>query len=287
MNEVRVDSWGALQEELFSDAWNPDIRRFRSLSAFRGLSDARYPLKTTLIRLGGPFTKMETHLLRNFRKYAHRDVVEGDSIWHWLSVAQHHGLPTRLLDWTYSPFVALHFATANIEKFHMDGAVWMVNYHQAHHLLPRPLRGELEREGSDVFTVDMLSDAVDSLPHFSSLGDETFLLFLEPPSMDDRIVNQYALFSTLSDPAAVLDKWLLTHPSLWRKIILPAELKWEVRDKLDQANITERVLFPGLDGLSSWLKRHYTPTGDAQADLPGGDGLDEDAPTKRSPAGMS
>jgi len=42
----------------------------------------------------------------------------------------------------------------------------------------------------------------------------------------------------------------------WYKIIIPAELKWEVRDKLDQANIIEQVLSPGLDG---WLKRHYSP----------------------------
>ena len=77
--------------------------------------------------------------------------------------------------------------------------------------------------------------------------------------MDDRIVNQFTFFSVMSSACALLDDWMLAHPDLWRKVIIPAELKWEVRDKLDQANITERVLFPGLDGLSRWLKRHYSP----------------------------
>jgi hypothetical protein len=63
----------------------------------------------------------------------------------------------------------------------------------------------------------------------------------------------------MPNPEAILDQWLLDHPDLWYKIILPANLKWEIRDKLDQANITERVLFPGLDGLSRWQKRYYTP----------------------------
>jgi hypothetical protein len=84
-------------------------------------------------------------------------------------------------------------------------------------------------------------------------------LFFEPPSLDERIVNQFAFFSIMTDPIAILDDWLVKHPDLYRRIIIPAELKWEVRDKLDQANITERVLFPGIDGLASWLKRHYQP----------------------------
>lgn len=50
------------------------------------------------------------HLVRNFRKYARRSFVGGDSIRNWLSLAQHHDLPTRLLDWSYSPYVALHFS---------------------------------------------------------------------------------------------------------------------------------------------------------------------------------
>lgn len=63
----------------------------------------------------------------------------------------------------------------------------------------------------------------------------------------------------MPDAGRALDSWLNLHPHLWRRIIIPAALKWEIRDKLDQANITERVLFPGLDGLSRWLKRQYSP----------------------------
>ena len=259
MNTVQISSWNELQEELFDDAWNAEIGRFRSRNAFRGLSNEDYKLETTLMRLGGDYAELEHHILRNFSKYAHRDVVQTDSVWHWLSVAQHYGLPTRLMDWTYSPFVAMHFATANIERFDNDGVIWAVNYLKVHQLLPDRLRVVLDGEGANVFTVKMLTETMESLHELDTLEQRDFVIFFEPPSIDDRIVNQIAFFSVISNPTLVLDNWLMKHPDVWRKIIIPKELKWEIRDKLDQGNVTERVLFPGLDGLSHWLKRHYSP----------------------------
>jgi hypothetical protein len=258
-NTVTVQSWNDLVDALFEKSWVPNIERFRSNYVFRGLSNRDYELKSSLIRLGGDYSNLEHHLIRNFRKYAHRDVVPSDSIWNWLSVAQHHGLPTRLMDWTYSPFIAMHFATTNLERFNLDGAVWCVDYVRAHELLPPQLRSLLEQEGCNAFTVQLLTGGANSLPEFDALAEEEFVAYFEPPSLDDRIVNQYALFSVMSNPDTYLDTWLERHPELWRKIVIPAKLKWEVRDKLDQANITERVLFPGLDGLCDWLMRHYSP----------------------------
>ncbi len=259
MDEIRVNSWGELQEQLFADMWRPDLKCFRSPYVFRGVSNASYNLETALIRLGGNYANLERHLLRNFRKYAHRDIVEQDTLWHWLSLAQHRGLPTRLLDWTVSPLVAAHFATANVDRYDIDGAIWAVNNVKAHEMLPEKLRIAAQEEGTNYFTVGMLAEVVGRLEDLDNMAPPYFVVFFEPPSMDDRIVNQFSLLSVMPDASGVLDEWLRSYPEMWRKIVIPAELKWEVRDKLDQANITERVLFPGLDGLSKWQKRYYTP----------------------------
>jgi hypothetical protein len=122
--------------------------------------------------------------------------------------------------------------------------------------LPRPLKAELKREGADVFTTEMLATAAENLADFDKLARHRFVLFFEPPSIDARIINQFALFSVMNSPSARLDDFLERKQGVSR-LIVPAHLKLEVRDKLDQANITERVLFPGLDGLTRWLRRYY------------------------------
>ena len=253
---IIVQTWEDLQKALFKDSWDNKIKRHRSDYVYRGLEDSQFTLTTTLNRLGE--SHLEKHLLRNFRKYSHNQLRSVyTSIWNWLALAQHHGLPTRLLDWTYSPYVALHFATADFANFHKDGLIWAVNYVDAKSYLPDQLALIIEEEGSHIFTAEMLDRAVTTLPGLSQLKKDNFAVFFEPPSIDERIINQYAMFSMMADPNVTIDDWLKSTQIRYFRICIPADLKWEIRDKLDQSNINERVIFPGLDGLATWLKRHY------------------------------
>lgn len=274
MKVKKVGSWDALVKEVFEDSYSEEIGRYRSPFAFRG-QPRDYPLHSGLMRLGHPLETLQTferYLFENFKKYAHQEFNGERSAWRWLSFAQHHGLPTRLLDWTYSPFVAMHFATSDLTKMKEDGVIWCVDMGALRHWLPPKLRRVLMEARTNVFTVEMLEEHFKDIQAFDTKeGARDFVLFFEPPSLDLRIVNQVALFSFMSRPGADLGDWLrdasdplsATRPpkarSVFKKIVLLSKAKWEIRDKLDQANVNERVLFPGPDGLSSWLRRWYSP----------------------------
>src|SRR5436853_713524 len=164
MGITTVSSWREL-DDLIAEASRPDNgQHAHSTLVFRGLARTDYSHVSSLARLEGDYAALERHLIRNFRKYAHRE-APGPTMWDWLALGQHHGLPTRLIDWTFSPLVALHFATANLRHFEHDGAVWLVDYVQLHRRLPEPLREAVaEGEGAIVFTTELLSELVPDLP---------------------------------------------------------------------------------------------------------------------------
>jgi hypothetical protein len=265
-NELVAESWADLQTFLFDD-YEADKGRFRSKYAYRGVLKDTYGLETSIQRMGRKPSDVELHLFRNFQKYSPINTLSGNynNFWNWLSLAQHHGLPTRLMDWTFSPNVALHFATDDITTFNDDGAIWLVDFIEARNLLPNTLRVNFALRNFLSFTTEELCETIgESLPHvydyLSQYGN--YLIFFEPPSIDDRIVNQFALFSFMLDPDSNKLTWLQEHPDLYKKVIIPAKLKWEIRDKLDQSNISERIIYPGLDGISRWLKRWYSEKDD-------------------------
>ena len=254
-----VQTWGELMEALYDQPRNKHGRH-RSDFVYRGVADSSWHLDTSLSRLGDHFEKLERPLLRSFRKYAEPGSLPKEGVWVELTMAQHHGLPTRLLDWTISPRVAAHFATE--QHYDRDAAIWCVDISAVHRMLPTSLFNKLQSEYAFLFSVEMLDqlDESKTLEDFDKLAARSaFAVFFEPPSIDARIVNQAAILSAMPGPGLDLTEFLVSHPEVYKRIIIPAGLKWEVRDKLDQDSVNERTLFPGLDGLCDWLKRYYGP----------------------------
>lgn len=260
---IKEITMGSIQDYIefcFKDMLQ-DFQRYRSNYVFRGMTDSSYILQPGLFRNCSKKPNLESAILRNFEKYMEFPQQNRfTDVWDIMILGQHHGLPTRLLDWSYSPLIALHFATDDSSKMATDGVVWMVNALYVNQHLPAQFRKTMENQHQALYTVQNLKTVTEGqsnkLAYFDgALGDN--VLFFEPPSIDARIVNQYALFSVSTLAHPVLSGIINAIGADTYRIIIPARIKWEVRDKLDQLNITERVIYPGLDGLAKWLARNY------------------------------
>lgn len=270
IDKQMIRGWEDINKCLFDDTFDSSLNRWRSKCLYRGHNHILHKLEPGLYRSGGHYMihGLEKNLLNNFSKYSEYSTTRETSVWRRLAVAQHHGLPTRLLDWTYSPYVALHFATDNADLFDKDGCIWCIDVEKSNRYLPPTLKKLRAENAVYMFTVDHLDQACRDLSDFDMLSHEqvngvdhgSFVAFYEPPSIDDRIINQFGMFSIASHEIYDLQTWLDNKPNVCKKIIIPADLKREIRDKIDQSNINERVLFPGLDGLCKWLKRYYGPS---------------------------
>ena len=252
---IRVEQITTLEQIskiIWDQQYQSTLMRNRSPYLYRGLPNSNYHLVTSLRRnCKEKKNDIELAILRNFVKYAAlEDPALKTSIWRQMIVGQHHGLPSRLLDWTYSVLIALHFATSgeNLDDMSKNDAVlWQIDILEMNKRLPKNYQTTLKNESAFLMTVDMM----DSLTRGG-----------KPPSIDQRIIGQYSYFSiipsrieNLQDDTGI--ETFLDETQNTVKYIISTDLKWRIRDMLDQMNINERILFPGLDGITSWMKRHY------------------------------
>lgn len=242
--------------------YRPELDRYRCHYLYRGMPDASFKLETSLCRNCKSMQKeLEPHILRNFTKYAAlEDPTIENSVWRQMILGQHHSLPTRLLDWSHSSLIALQFAVTenNLDEMNdHDCMIWRIDMPEIHSKLPENYRRELSREGTTIFTVDMLTNVASSLSLYDvDMGDSNMCI-VEPPSIDPRIVNQYSFFSVVPMGITDVEDFLEKYTENSVKYIIDKDLRWRIRDILDHLNISERIVYPGLDGLSKWLGRHY------------------------------
>jgi len=259
---IEISNMNDLFDMVSEQEFRSDLDRHRNLYVYRGQPNSEFPLTTSLQRNCKDLRKaLEPSILRNFTKYAalEEPTIER-SVWSQMIFGQHHGLPTRLLDWSFSPLIALHFSVTENDMDEMsmhDSAVWRTDIHELHDLLPEKYKKISEKYNTTVFSVDMLAEACKSLEEYDNDMGATSMLMIEPPSVDVRIVNQYSFFSVIPSDMNDIQAFLNKSTSNTVKYIIKRDIRWQVRDMLDHQNISERIVYPGLDGLSRWLGRHY------------------------------
>lgn len=192
---------------------------------FRGQADVSWPLLPKAGR--ADFFLPDHRDLGRFNSWRSKAVAYDKNLpsndWECLALAQHHGLATRLLDWTFNPLVATFFAiSTDIDK---DGAVYCYD--------PNTYLKENE------------------FPLFEK--NHEYVVGYIPRAFSARILNQNALF-TAHSPA---NKEITLHPHVvWEghsnltRLVIPAGQKTNIRTHLNDYGINEVTLFPDLDGLS-------------------------------------
>ena len=262
IKNIYIDNLDDLMSIITEQEYRPDIERHRSLYIYRGMSNIKFDMTTSLKRnCKGHQGELEPAMLRYFAKYAAMDQPQVENnVWRQMVLGQHYGLPTRLLDWSHSPLVALHFAVSenNMDKMEAhDCVMWRMDMNELHELLPVSYQQILNDENTTVFSVDMLCRIAPTLDQYDADMKDQSMVIVEPPSMDLRIINQYSFFSIVPNGMDSIEKFLDERTENTAKIVISKDLRWRIRDLLDQLNMSERTVYPGLDGLSKWLARHY------------------------------
>jgi hypothetical protein len=265
MREATIHSLGELIDAVTPSEPDPRTGKRRDSGIYRGTADAERSLLTSLDRLGGiepPRTKteLEEHILRNFIRYS-RPFFQAPPVndWEVLVAAQHHGLPTRFLDWTYSPLVAAHFATLGVPADKRDRVIWRLDWQRVHERFELP---PIAMPIQDL--ARMFGDEAEEFTPWALFRrrakDKPFACMVEPPSLDSRIVMQSAVFTLCSDKTRAFDEFLEAHGlgDALTRLRIPAKEVSRLRDQLDMASVDERRLFPDLDGLAAFLQRYYS-----------------------------
>ncbi|MBA1147434.1 FRG domain-containing protein [Ectothiorhodospiraceae bacterium WFHF3C12] len=236
------------------------------VTAYRGQGNCEWGLSPTFLRRLRQFSigeemalLVERKSLEEFQKQAHLHLSHsilaglGNPIV-WWAVMQHHGAPTRLLDWCESIYVAAYFACTSEPE--CDGAVWVVHKGRVASWM-RQTHGDGAKQPN-------LQKEYER--HYRKAGAPHILEFISTTRQTERMIAQQGCFSIsrniLADHKEILSQVAGHDERSVFKIIIPASVKVFFLRKLRTMNITANSLFPGLDGLARSVDELMQVTGE-------------------------
>ena len=238
-----------------SSSWHPEQPRW-----FRGEPESDKALVPTLYRDG--FAPHENPLLQMFRARApgfHGEVPDREKTDQWLFLARHAGLPTRLLDWSESALVGLHFALK--EK---RGVVWMLNPLQLNHIAagapadkdPNAIREfPLPWHRPEAPFVNIAFENLRGAWELDGPG-VSHPVALYPTYVHSRLRGQRGCFTIHGKQKSGLNSQVPS--SILKCFHVDPEFRQSMRKDLVLLGVTDSVVFPDLDGLATELKNRFS-----------------------------
>ncbi|MBU0634451.1 MAG: FRG domain-containing protein [Candidatus Omnitrophica bacterium] len=257
----KCDSW----QELCEKHDNFCLKKGK-IWVFRGQKNAAWDLKTTFERLTDIVTDIvkrknipsfEFGLLRKFKRefslYSKR-IAKDDDLIEWFSLMQHYGTPTRLLDWTYSFYVATFFALEDIENEN-ESAIWAIETKWLEHKLFKKCSSckKLLRRDLNLQKKESLKTIINKLvvakvnPYYvhERLSVQQGCFLFPGDTTQSFLDNLLGLAGTKKELKNNLIKFVVTEKKTEKRAIL---------EDLFRMNITRTSLFPGIDGYAASLK---------------------------------
>lgn len=217
---------------------------------FRGQSNARWKLVPSLARLRGNRIADEAMLMKRFRQSASALVpLASRTEWDWLLLMQHHGVPTRLLDWTENALAGLYFAAVSTggQGARNDGCVWALD--------PVALNGEanIAVANNDIPTLD-----VDVVLREYQPSEVASAVNVRPPvavlamRMFPRLVAQSGVFTLIHRDRTPLEE--VRASAYVGRIVVPKAAKPLIARQLSDVGVTRLSLFPELESVAVLVK---------------------------------